>query len=118
MNDLSLSAPIVTPRAIGGNDPRCVPIKLTRSIPVGDAIDPPAYTEDEQAVWRTLQARQQALLPGRAADEFLSGLEILELDRDRIPALRDVSRRLFEATGWQIARTPGLSVHRLHSGPE
>jgi phenylalanine-4-hydroxylase len=48
------------------------------------------------------------LLPGRASDEFLSGLKSLDLDSDRIPALSEVSRRLERATGWQIARTPGL----------
>ncbi len=59
-------------------------------------------------VWRTLSARMKELLPGRAADEFMSGLAALRLDEERIPALADVSRRLHAATGWQIARTPGL----------
>lgn len=90
------------------DDPRCVPIKLEGPIPVGDEIEYPKYSDDEQAVWRELFARQVKLLPGRAADEFLSGLERLDLDRDRIPALADVSRRLKAATGWQVARTPGL----------
>lgn len=90
------------------NDPRCVPIKLQAPIPVGDEITYPKYTDDEQAIWRDLFARQISLLPGRAADEFLSGLDALDLDRNRIPALADVSRRLQRATGWRIARTPGL----------
>ncbi len=107
MPDIS-QPPSPVAMAPAANDPRCVPIKLTRSIPVGDAIDYPRYTDDEQEVWRALYARQEKLLAGRAADEFLTGLEVLELDHGRIPALRDVSRRLFEATGWQIARTPGL----------
>lgn len=94
--------------APAGNDPRCVPIKLSAPIPVGDEIAYPAYTDDEQAIWRELYARQVALLPGRAADEFLSGLEALALDQERIPALADVSRRLHAATGWRVARTPGL----------
>lgn len=90
------------------NDPRCVPIKLTAPIPVGDEIAYPDYTADEHAVWRELFARQGKLLPGRAADEFLSGLQALDLDRNRIPSLAEVSRRLQGATGWRIARTPGL----------
>ena len=90
------------------NDPRCVPIKLTQAIPVGDEIEHPDYTDDQQAVWRELFARQMKLLPGRAADEFLTGLKALDLDRDRIPALADVSRKLEAATGWRVARTPGL----------
>ena len=91
-----------------GHDPRCIPIKLSGPIPIGDECAYPAYTADEQAVWRTLFARQQALLPGRAADEFLNGLRLLDLEHDRIPALSDVSRKLNRITGWRIARTPGL----------
>lgn len=91
-----------------GSDPRCVPIKLHGAIPIGDAIAYPRYTDDQHAVWRDLFARQMTLLPGRAADEYLSGLEALDLDRARIPALADVSRKLEQATGWRVARTPGL----------
>ena len=108
MHDVSLSASATATTTADANDPRCVPIKLTRSIPVGDAIDYPHYTDEEHDVWRTLYARQEKLLAGRAADEFLDGLATLDLDREKIPPLRDVSRRLFEATGWQVARTPGL----------
>ncbi len=89
-------------------DPRCVPIKLTAPIPVGDAIAYPNYSAAEHAVWRELYARQVQLLPGRAADEFLTGLEALALDQEQIPALSEVSRRLHAATGWRVARTPGL----------
>ncbi len=91
-----------------GSDPRCIPHKLTAPLPVGAECVYPAYTPDEQDVWRTLYARQAGLLPGRAADEFLTGLAALQLDRERIPSLAAVSRRLQAATGWQIARTPGL----------
>jgi phenylalanine-4-hydroxylase len=89
-------------------DPRCVPIKLNRPIPVGDDIPYPKYPPEQNAVWRDLYARQVQLLPGRAADEFLSGLAALDLDRHRIPALAEVSRKLHAATGWRLARTPGL----------
>jgi phenylalanine-4-hydroxylase len=89
-------------------DPRCVPIKLSGPIPVGAECRYPDYAADEQAVWRELFARQEKILPGRAADEFLQGLAVLGLDRDRIPALAEVSRKLHRTTGWRIARTPGL----------
>jgi phenylalanine-4-hydroxylase len=91
-----------------GSDPRCVPHKLTGPLPVGDACVYPRYTAEEHDVWRTLYAQMADLLPGRAADEFLTGLAALGLDHDKIPALAAVSRRLLRATGWQIARTPGL----------
>jgi phenylalanine-4-hydroxylase len=92
----------------GADDPRCIPHKLTAPLPVGAECRYPNYTADEQEVWRTLHARLATLLPGRAADEFLIGLKALDLEHDRIPALADVSRKLQAATGWQIARTPGL----------
>jgi phenylalanine-4-hydroxylase len=92
----------------GADDPRCIPHKLTAPLPVGAECSYPAYTADEQDVWRTLYARMETLLPGRAADEFLTGLDALKLEKDRIPALADVSRKLQAATNWQIARTPGL----------
>ena len=95
-------------KAQDGSDPRCVPIKLGAPIPVGDEIAYPRYSEEEHEVWRTLYARQEKLLPGRAAGEFLTGLGALDLDRERIPALADVSRKLHAGTGWRIARTPGL----------
>ncbi|MBL9214727.1 MAG: phenylalanine 4-monooxygenase [Opitutaceae bacterium] len=94
--------------ANAADDPRCIPHKLTAPLPVGDACRYPDYTAEDQEVWRTLYARMEALLPARAADEFLTGLAALQLERDRVPALADVSRKLSRATGWRIARTPGL----------
>lgn len=102
------SAATPAPLPFDGNDPRCVPHKLTGPLPVGDACVYPRYSAEEHDVWRTLHARMVGLLPGRAADEFLTGLAALGLDREKIPALAAVSRRLHQATGWQIARTPGL----------
>lgn len=90
------------------NDPRCIPIKLERPIAIGDEIEYPAYTPEQHLTWSALFSRQENLLLGRAADEFLAGLNQLELAHDEIPALARVSRRLHEATGWRIGRAPGL----------
>lgn len=108
MKTPSASQPTAAPVPNPGDDPRCIPHKLSAPLPVGDDCPYPAYSEIEQTVWRDLSARQRQLLPGRAADEFLTGLAALDLESDRIPALADVSRRLHRATGWRIARTPGL----------
>ncbi len=102
------SAPHPETTTQDGSDPRCIPVKLAAPIPIGGEIAYPNYIAAEHAVWRELYARQEKLLPGRAADEFLTGLTALDLDRARIPALADVSRKLFRATGWQLARAPGL----------
>jgi phenylalanine-4-hydroxylase len=66
------------------------------------------YTADEHAVWDTLFARQSALLPGRAAPEYLAGLDILHLARPGIPDFAELSDRLMKATGWQVVAVPGL----------
>ncbi|MBI4621896.1 MAG: phenylalanine 4-monooxygenase [Verrucomicrobia bacterium] len=94
--------------AAAGADPRCVPVKLAAPIAIGDEIAYPGYTDGQHDVWRTLFRRQEKLLPGRAADEFLSGLQTLGLDREKVPALAGVSRRLQRATDWRLARAPGL----------
>ncbi len=91
-----------------GSDPRCIPHKLVKPLPIGAECKYPNYSAEEQDVWRTLYARMETLLPGRAADEYLTGLRALDLEHDRIPALADVSRKLEKITGWRIARTPGL----------
>ena len=66
------------------------------------------YTAEEHRVWQILFKRQQKLLPGRACDEFIDGLQNLGLTADTIPQLPDVSRRLQAKTGWQVAAVPAL----------
>ena len=89
-------------------DPRCIPQTLDGPPPVGEQIEPPDYTEQDHANWRFLFERQMRLLPGRAGEAFLQGVEILGMTPDGIPALRDLSRNMERATGWRIARIPGL----------
>ncbi len=66
------------------------------------------YTAEEHAVWRTLYERQTRLLPGRACDEFVAGMQALPLQADRIPDFRALSEVLLKATGWQVVAVPGL----------
>lgn len=89
-------------------DPRCVPQHLDAPPPIGDEIEPPIYSHEENAIWHTLYTRQMALLPNRASEAYLNGVEILGMTQDRIPYLRDLSQRLADTTRWQIARIPGL----------
>ena len=89
-------------------DPRCVPVRLDGPAPVGDAIEVPNYSAEDHETWRLLYARQRALLPGRASDEYLAGLERMGFPENRLPSLRASSAVLAETTGWQVARVPGL----------
>lgn len=67
-----------------------------------------AYTADEHAVWDTLFERQASMLPGRAAPEFLEGLDVLRMSRPGIPNFEELSDRLTRLTGWQVVAVPGL----------
>jgi phenylalanine-4-hydroxylase len=66
------------------------------------------YSKEENQVWAQLFERQMKLLPGRACDEFLQGLQTLALVPDRIPQLPDVSRCLLALTGWQVVPVAAL----------
>lgn len=89
-------------------DPRCIPQSLDEAPPVGDEIEYPGYPETDHETWRMLVNRQLDMLPGRAGEAFMKGVELLDLRSEKIPALRDLSRILERETGWQIARIPGL----------
>jgi phenylalanine-4-hydroxylase len=67
-----------------------------------------AFNAGEHAMWDQLFARQTAMLPGRAADAFMRGIDVLKLTRPGIPDYRELNARLLAATGWQIVAVPGL----------
>jgi phenylalanine-4-hydroxylase len=106
INDGSLSA--FEKAGMEGDDPRVVPIKLDAPAPEGDEIAYPDYSGEEHETWKILFKRQKELLPGRAAREYLVGLDILNFPEDKIPYLGDVGRVLEKTTNWQVARVPGL----------
>ena len=66
------------------------------------------YTADEHAVWRTLFERQSRLLPGRACDEFIRGMQNLPIGPEQIPDFEEMSKVLRQRTGWEIVAVPGL----------
>lgn len=89
-------------------DPRCIPQSLEEDPPVGDEIEYPGYSDTDNETWRILVDRQMEMLPGRAGEAFLQGVDLLGLRSDTIPALKDLSRVMNRASGWRIARIPGL----------
>lgn len=66
------------------------------------------YSPAEHQVWTRLYERQAALLPGRACETFLHGLEALDLHGDGIPDFARVSEDLQRLTGWSVVAVPGL----------
>jgi phenylalanine-4-hydroxylase len=89
-------------------DPRCIPIKLDGPVPDHDSISYPEYPPHDHETWSTLYQRQLRQLPGRACKEYLEGMRILNLQPERLPALREISLTLDEMVGWRVARIPGL----------
>jgi phenylalanine-4-hydroxylase len=67
-----------------------------------------AYTTQEHATWVKLYERQIKVLPGRACDPFLRGLEALDLRGQGIPDLRRLNPALQRLTGWSVVCVPGL----------
>ena len=66
------------------------------------------YTPAEHAVWKTLFERQTQLLPGRACDEFVEGMQNLPIGAEQIPDFLELSEVLMQRTGWQVVAVPGL----------
>jgi phenylalanine-4-hydroxylase len=66
------------------------------------------YSEQEHDTWRQLITRQLRLIENRACNEFMEGLERLNLPQDHIPQLQEVSVKLQSITGWQVAPVPAL----------
>jgi len=67
-----------------------------------------SYTAAEHATWKTLFERQTRLLPGRACDEFVQGMQDLPIGAEQIPDFRRLSEVLTKRTGWQVVAVPGL----------
>jgi phenylalanine-4-hydroxylase len=66
------------------------------------------YSQAEHQVWMTLYERQSKLLPGRACDVFLKGLDALDLRRGGIPDFNRINEELNRLTGWSVVAVPGL----------
>ena len=67
-----------------------------------------SYTDADHAVWAQLFARQKAILPGLASDEFIAALSAMEMTADRIPRFADLNPLLRAATGWELIGVEGL----------
>jgi phenylalanine-4-hydroxylase len=65
------------------------------------------YSAENQEAWRVLFDRQMAFLADNASQTYLSGARIINLNRERIPDLKDINSRLLPLTGWQSKAVPG-----------
>ena len=66
------------------------------------------WSAEENKVWATLLQKQLGLLKGRACNEYLHGLKMLNLPSERIPQLDEINSVLIKATGWQVKPVASL----------
>jgi len=66
------------------------------------------FTQEEHDRWDRLYKRQCAMLPGLACDEFMHGLDVLQLSDGGIPNFDELSARLKALTGWTVVAVPDL----------
>ncbi|MEX2366531.1 MAG: phenylalanine 4-monooxygenase, partial [Pseudohongiellaceae bacterium] len=71
-----------------------------------DAQGHVAWQPDEHAIWQRLVRRQNKAIPGKACDEYLAGLDHLNLPEDRVPQLAEIDAVLTPATGWKTSAVP------------
>ena len=65
------------------------------------------YSSTEQDLWKRLYARQSALVPRYACDEFIDILGALNFGAG-IPHFDEINAKLFPATHWTLVAVPGL----------
>ena len=66
------------------------------------------YSEGEHHVWQQLFERQIKIIPNRACDAFIAGLEKLHLSPTHIPQLPEISKRMTQLTGWEVVPVNAL----------
>jgi phenylalanine-4-hydroxylase len=67
-----------------------------------------SYSRTDHEVWDTLFKRQREMLPGRACEEFMQGVERFGLGDGGIPKFSELNQVLKAATDWEIVAVEGL----------
>jgi phenylalanine-4-hydroxylase len=74
----------------------------------GQPVPRVSYTEQENAIWRTVSAELHDKHERYAVREYLEAKERLGLPEDRVPQLDEVTARLEPLTGFRYHPAPGL----------
>src|SRR4051794_161072 len=74
----------------------------------GQPVPQVAYTEQEDAIWRTVSTELHTKHEKYAVREYLEAKERLGLPEDRVPQLDQVTARLEPLTGFRYDPAPGL----------
>ncbi|MCR9219390.1 MAG: phenylalanine 4-monooxygenase [Alphaproteobacteria bacterium] len=113
MSDTRYPAPVTSAGKLGDGPYYAAPNPGARYGGYAADQDWEAYDAAAHGVWKTLFERQRALLPGRADQPFLDGLEALlgglgPEAAGSIPRFTELNRVLAERTGFEIVGAPGL----------
>lgn len=66
------------------------------------------YSDLENNTWRILYERQVQVIEDRACQEFIDGVEQINMPATRIPQLNEVTEALRSATGWSVTDVPAM----------
>ena len=66
------------------------------------------YTAEQQSVWSELVRRRLPQVREHACREFLEGYDIIGLNNERLPNLREITGRLKPRTGWSTTAVSGF----------
>lgn len=71
------------------------------------------YTAEEHGVWRTIRQALEPVHERHACAEYLECVSRLELPRDRIPQMREVSAKVEACSGFRLEPVAGLVEPRV-----
>jgi phenylalanine-4-hydroxylase len=97
----------------GANDPayRSRRAQIAAAALAWEPGDPPPridYSSDEQRVWRTVCEEIAPRHERYAVDEYREALAKVDLPRNRVPGLDEVTQRIEPLTGWTYVPAAGL----------
>ena len=86
--------------------------RLAEGYVQGDPIPSAPYTGDEHDLWRTIWRALDPVHQECACDEYLACSVGLDLPKDRIPQLDEVTRRVERLSGFRLEPVAGLVTPR------
>ncbi|MBD0373644.1 MAG: phenylalanine 4-monooxygenase [Pyrinomonadaceae bacterium] len=87
--------------------------RLAMNYEPGATIPDAPYTADEHKVWSLIWDAIEAAHGEHACKQYLFALSRLELPRDRIPQMREVSKRVEAISGFRLEPVAGLVEPRV-----
>lgn len=79
----------------------------------GSHVPDAPYTEEEHALWRTIRDALAPVHRQHACSEYLAAERALDLPRERIPQLGEVSERVRSVSGFRLEPVAGLVAPRV-----